>query len=313
MRMPQPKIVVVGSLNMDLIARTSRIPAPGETILGHDFRTAPGGKGANQAVAAARAGARVRMVGRVGRDAFGEELLANLDANEVDHRFVLRDETAATGVAVIVVDDAGENSIVVLSGANMQLTPADVEAAEAAIAEADLMLLQLEIPLPAVQRAAELGRKHGVQVVLNPAPARSLPADLLRLIDVLIPNETETALLTGMPIDTIPDLKAAAAALRAQGPAAVILTLGARGALLSTADQMLLAPAFPVMPVDTTAAGDAFAGGFGAALAGGKSLFEAVRQGNAAGALAATRLGAQPSLPTRSEIAIMLAEAGDNG
>jgi len=310
--MSQPRIVVVGSLNMDLIGRSPRIPVPGETIIGHEFRTAPGGKGANQAVAAARAGAQVRMIGRVGADAFGDELLANLAANAVDHRFVLRDEMAATGVAIIVVDDAGENSIVVLSGTNMRLSPADVEAAEEAIAEADLMLLQLEVPLETVQRAAELGKKHDVRVVLNPAPARPLPADLLAMVDVLIPNETETALLTGMPTDSMAALERAAGLLRDQGVGAVILTLGARGALISTPEQTRLMPAFPVTPVDTTAAGDAFAGGFGAALAGGKSLFEAVRQGNAAGALAATRMGAQPSLPTRGEIALMLAEARDN-
>ncbi len=309
--MSHPKIVVIGSLNMDIIARSPRIPAPGETILGHDFRTAPGGKGANQAVAAARAGARVSMVGRVGADDFGQALLANLDANAVDHRFVLRDEAAATGVAVIVVDDAGENSIVVLSGANMRLAPADVDAAEEAIAEADVMLLQLEIPLATVVRAAQLGRRHGVQVLLNPAPARALPDDLLALVDVLIPNETETALLTGLPASSMDELKAAAGDLRTQGAGAVILTLGARGALIATAEQARLIPAFPITPVDTTAAGDAFAGGLGTALASGADLVRAVRLGNAAGALAATRLGAQPSLPTRAEIEVLLAEAAE--
>jgi ribokinase len=294
---------------MDLVARAPRIPQPGETIIGGDFRTAPGGKGANQAVAAARLGAQVSMVGRVGCDAFAESLLSNLVAAGVDHAFVIQDPEAATGVALIAVDDAGQNSIVVASGANMRLSPADVDSAEAAIAGADALLLQLESPLEAVTRAAEVACAHEVRVILNPAPARSLPAALLSLVDVLIPNESETALLTGLPVGDQAEAQAAAAALRVLGVGTVILTLGERGALLAQKGAAELVPAFEVKPVDTTAAGDAFVGGFAVALAEGKSLAEAVRWGNAAGALATTRLGAQPSLPTRQAVEKLLAGA----
>jgi ribokinase len=183
-------IAVVGSLNMDLVIRSPHIPRPGETIIGGEFHTVPGGKGANQAVAAARLGAQVSMVGRVGHDAFGSALLENLDADGIDHAFVVQDGQAATGVALIVVDDHGENSIVVSSGANMRLSPADV------------LILQLEVPLESVIRSAELARAHGVKVVLNPAPARPLPARLLSMVDVLVPNESEAALLAGLPVGT---------------------------------------------------------------------------------------------------------------
>jgi ribokinase len=293
---------------MDLVARTPRIPQPGETIIGGDFHTVPGGKGANQAVAAARLGAQVSMVGRVGRDAFANPLLENLAAAGVDHTFVTQYPGAATGVALIVVDDAGQNSIVVASGANMRLSPADVDAAEAAIAAADALLLQLESPLETVTRAAEVARTHRVTVILNPAPARPLPAALLSLVDVLIPNESETSLLTGMPVGDQVEAETAAAALRESGVGTVILTLGDRGALLAREGETERFPAFDVTPVDTTAAGDAFVGGFAVALAEGQSLAEAVRWGNAAGALATTKLGAQPSLPNRHALEKLLAE-----
>jgi len=299
-------ITVVGSLNMDLVARAPRIPQPGETIIGGDFHTVPGGKGANQAVAAVRLGAQVSMVGRVGRDAFAESLLNNLAAAGVDHAFVIHDPEAATGVALIVVDDAGQNSIVVASGANMRLSPADVDGAEAAIAGADVLLLQLESPLETVTRAAKVAHAHRVTVILNPAPARSLPDALLALVDVLIPNESETALLTGLPVRDPAEAEAAAAALRELGVGTVILTLGERGALLAREDRAEYFPAFEVTPVDTTASGDAFVGGFAVALAEGRSLAEAVQWGNGAGALATTRLGAQPSLPTRQELERLL-------
>jgi ribokinase len=300
------RVTIVGSLNMDLIARVPRIPEPGETIIGGDFHTAPGGKGANQAVAAARLGAQVSMVGRVGCDAFAESLLNNLTAAGVDHSYVIQDPEAATGVALIAVEDAGQNSIVVVSGANMRLSPADVDGAEATIASADALLLQLESPLGTVIRAAEVAHSHGVIVILNPAPARSLPAALMSLVDVLIPNESETALLTGLPIGDQAQAEAAAATLRGMGVGTVILTLGERGALLAQARAIELVPAFEVTPVDTTGAGDAFVGGFAVALAEGRSLAEAVRRGNAAGAVTTTRLGAQLSMPTREAVERLL-------
>jgi ribokinase len=293
---------------MDLVARAPRIPQPGETIIGRDFHTLPGGKGANQAVAAARLGATVAMVGRVGGDAFARLLLDNLAAAGVDHTSVTQDSGAATGVALIVVDAAGQNSIVVASGANMRLSPADVETAETAIASADVLLLQLETPLETVTRAAQIAHAHGVTVILNPAPARPLPPALLSLVDVLVPNESETALLTGLPIDSRARVEAAAGALRESGVGAVILTLGERGALLAQAGGTQVFPAFMVTAVDTTAAGDAFMGGLAVALAEGQSLAESIRWGNAAGALAATQLGAQPSLPTRRAVEKLLAE-----
>ena len=301
-------VTVVGSLNMDLVIRSPRMPLPGETIIGGEFHTVPGGKGANQAVAAARLGAQVSMVGRVGQDAFADALLENLAADGVVHTHVGQDEVAATGVALIVVDEAGEHSLVVASGANMRLSPADVNAAEATIADSKTLLVQLESPLETVARAVEVARAHGVIVILNPAPARSLPAELLEQIDVLIPNESETVLLTGMPVDDLGEAEAAAGRLRQLGVGTVILTLGDRGALLARESGAEVFPAFDVSPVDTTAAGDAFVGGLAVALAEGRALAEAVRWGNAAGALATTMLGAQTSLPTREALEKMLAE-----
>jgi ribokinase len=301
-----PRVTVVGSLNMDLVVRAPRIPQPGETIIGTGFHTVPGGKGANQAVAASQLGATVTMIGRVGQDAYADALLHHLSAAGVDHTFVVQDSEAATGVALIVVDDAGENSIVVASGANARLSPADVDASQTSIASADALVLQLESPLETVTRAAQLAHMHGVTVVLNPAPARPLPPSLLRLVDVLIPNENEAMRLTNMPFSDTVAIAAAAAALRAQGVETVILTLGERGALLAREGDTHVVPAFQVTPVDTTAAGDAFVAGFAVAWAAGHPIEDAVRWGNAAGALATTRLGAQSSLPTRQEVEQLL-------
>ncbi|HSR29658.1 MAG TPA: ribokinase [Anaerolineae bacterium] len=301
-------IAVVGSLNMDLVIRSPRIPRPGETILGGELHTVPGGKGANQAVAAARLEAQVYMVGRVGRDAFAGALVENLAADGIDHTFVVQDEETATGVALIVVDDDGENSIVVSSGANMRLSPADVEAAESVIAAADLLILQLEVPLESVIRGAELARAHGVKVVLNPAPARPLPAGLLSLVDVLVPNESEAALLADLPAGTQSEAEKAAEALLQSGVGTVILTLGERGALTIRDGITQAFPAYEVKPVDTTAAGDAFVAGLAVALAEGKGLYEAVQWANAAGGLATTKLGAQPSLPTRQALESLLSD-----
>jgi ribokinase len=303
-----PKIVVVGSLNMDLIVGAPRIPAPGETIMGHEFHTAPGGKGANQAVAAARLGARVSMVGRVGDDAYGRTQLSNLAADGVDTTFVTLDSETHTGVALIIVDDAGENSIVVSSGANWRVSAADVDAAEHVIADADMLLLQLEIRPEAVERAAELAARHGVSVVLNPAPAGPLSSGLLARVSYLIPNEGETAILSGQPVADLESAHSAARALRQRGVGTVVMTLGGRGALLIAAGQELQVPAFSVKVVDTTAAGDAFVAGFAVAVASGQPLAEAVRFAAAAGALATKKMGAQPSLPVLEEVNRLLEE-----
>jgi len=301
------KITVVGSLNMDLVVRAPYIPQPGETIIGSEFQTIPGGKGANQAVATARLGGQVSMVGRVGDDAFADVLLDNLKSAEVDSTFVTRDLKTASGVALIVVDDQGENSIVVASGANMHLTVEDIEAARQIIADSDVLLLQLEVPLPVITRAAQIAQEHQVTVILNPAPAMTLPAELLELVDVLVPNESETALLTGLLIESQTELEKAAQSLLKSGLRSVVITLGGRGAFLASLDyETRLYEAFSVQPVDTTAAGDAFMAGLAVNYGAGKTLPDAIRWGNAAGAMATLRFGAQTSLPQKMEVARLL-------
>lgn len=293
-------IVVVGSLNMDLVVQAPHIPVPGETVMGHDFGTFPGGKGANQAVAAARLGAEVTLVGRVGADEFGQRLLRRLETEGVDVKHVGVDEQAATGIALITLEASGENSIVVAPGANMRLLPTDVVATWQDLEGVDALVMPLESPLESVIAAAGLARKRGIRVMLNPAPAQPLPATLLEQVDVLVPNESEAAALTGMPVETLAQAEAAAHKLSARGAGAVVLTLGARGALLLGADGVgQHFPAHRIQVVDTTAAGDAFVGALTVALAEGQPLERAVRWGNGAGALATTKLGAQPSLPGR--------------
>lgn len=303
------KIVVIGSLNMDLVTSAAKIPAPGETVIGGDLRTVPGGKGANQAVAAARAGAQVSMVGHVGDDVFAQQLLTGLRRDGVDCTQVTP-VASASGVALIVVDHSGQNSIVVAPGANGRVTPADIDAAAPVIAAADVMLLQLEIPLESVARAAALGKQHDVTVILNPAPAQPLPRALLANVDILVPNESETSTLTGMPAATIDEIRAAATHLRDQGLPTVIVTMGGRGALMASTSGQRHYHAFAVAPVvDTTAAGDAFVGGLAAALARGEALSNALVWGSAAGALAVTKAGAQPSLPDQDALAEQVARA----
>jgi ribokinase len=302
------RIAVVGSMNMDLVVKTPHLPKPGETVIGEDLLTVPGGKGANQAVAAARLGAKVAMIGRVGDDLFGQQLRENLIADQIDLRHVIVTPGTGSGVALIVVDEKGQNSIVVSSGANARVTVADVDSAAKAITTADVLVLQLEIPLEAVTRAAQLARQSGVQVILNPAPAQKLPADLLALVDILIPNESETATITALSIESQEEMGAAAAELMAAGVGSVILTLGERGAFLAQKGATRHFPPFVVdQVVDTTAAGDAFVGGLASAIGEGKPIMEAVSWGNAAGALAVTRTGAQLSLPIREEVERLLA------
>lgn len=303
-------IIVVGSLNMDLVVRSPRHPLPGETLLGGDFRTFPGGKGANQAVAAARVGGIVSMVGRVGSDDFGAALLQNLATNGVNATHVRRDAEAATGVALITVGADGQNTIVVAPGANGRLVPGDVAAAQELFGDGDVLLLQLEIPLPAVNRAIEEAHRRDTRVVLNPAPAQPLDAALLKQVDVLVPNQSELGLLTGMAVESIEDITAAAQALRAQGVKNIIVTLGGEGVVVVDEMNVSQLPPYKVEVVDTTAAGDAFVGAFAVALGRGSGLVEAARWGNAAGALAVTKAGAQPSLPSRAELEQLLARNG---
>ena len=301
-------ILVIGSLNADLVVRAPRFPAPGETIRGEDLVTVPGGKGANQAVAAARLGTDVAMIGRVGADSFGASLVENLKQNHVDATHVTRDMSAATGTAVIVVDSHGQNSIVLSPGANAKVKPADVEPASFSDPSAGsgqrvkLLLLQLEIPIETVVHAARLAKQNGVRVLLNPAPARELPDELLSNADYLLPNETELNLLAGKSVSDIASVETAARSLVTRGAKNVIVTLGANGALIVSKDATKHIPSFKVNVVDTTAAGDAFIGGFAVALLNGKSLEDAVQYACACGALAVTKFGAQPSLPTKQEV-----------
>jgi ribokinase len=306
-----PNILVVGSLNADLVVRAPRFPQPGETISGEDLQVIPGGKGANQAVAAARHGANVAMLGRVGKDNFGDLLLENLRSNRVETELIRRDD-ASTGTAIIVVDADGQNSIVLSAGANGNVSSSDVENASFSIF--NLLLLQMEIPTPTVLSAARRAKENGVRVILNPAPAKELADELIALADFIVPNETELSILTGMEVKDFPSAAAASRKLRERGAQNVIVTLGSKGALLVTGEEVTHVEAYPVEVVDTTAAGDAFIGGFAAKLLESASLLSvrkqapafqitsAVRYACACGALAATRFGAQPSLPTKEEV-----------
>ncbi len=300
--MPSKPIVVVGSSNTDMIIKLDRIPRPGETILGGEFVTAAGGKGANQAVAAARAGGRISFIARVGQDVFGDQAVAGFvkDGINVDH--VVRDQAAPSGVALIFVAKNGENSIAVASGANANLAPADVERARTLIASAGVIVMQLETPLDTVQAAAQIAARAGVRVILNPAPAQPLPDELLRLVSVLTPNEIEAELLTGVKVVDPASAGRAADLLLARGVQTVIITLGERGAFVAADGLHKLIPAFSMQAVDTTAAGDVFNGSLAVALAEGQELEPSVRFASAAGAISVTRMGAQPSAPQRAEI-----------
>lgn len=297
-----PHITVVGSINMDLVVRSDHLHGPGETILGDDYHTIPGGKGANQAVAAVRLGAQVDMIGRVGKDAFGDLLRENLQREGVNVSTVEVDPYSSSGIALITIDKEGQNTIVVASGTNMAMTTAQVRQAFSKVAHMDVVVMQLEIPLDCVEEAARLAAARGAKVVLNPAPARPLLSSTLKLVDLIVPNESETSLLTNLPINDFEQAETAARSLIQNGAHSVVLTLGRRGAMVVENDQPgIHIPPHPVHVVDTTAAGDAFVAGLAVGLAEGKSLLEAVRLGNAAGAFAVTRLGAQPAMPRRSE------------
>jgi len=297
-----PQIVVVGSSNMDLVVRSSRIPVPGETILGGDFLMIPGGKGANQAVAAAKLGARVHFVARLGNDVFGRKSLDNFRAEGLDTTYVSLTGDAPSGVALITVDHAGNNAIVVAPGANARLSPDDVRRAEDQIRSAGAVVAQLEVPVATVQCVAEIADEAGVPFILNPAPAQELATALLEKVAVLTPNESETRILTGIEAVDEGSARKAARKLLAAGVEAVIVTMGSKGFLLADGDAMEFIPAVEVKAVDATAAGDAFTGSLAVALAQGESLREAALFANRVAAFSVTRLGAQPSMPTRQEL-----------
>jgi len=295
-----PDVVVLGSLNMDLVVRSSHIPLPGETVHGSAFVTIPGGKGANQAAATARLGAQTEMVGCVGSDGFGDTLLENMRAQGVGVDHIRMVDDTPSGIALITVADSGENSIVVAPGANACVTADDVSDIECLLAQAQLLVMQFEVPLPVVERAIVTARRLHVPVILNPAPAYAVEPGFLDGVQCLIVNETEVQTLSGRSVTDLDSAKGAAQVLLAHGVPTVIVTLGAQGALLVSRDSAAHVPARKVDVVDTTAAGDAFVGGFAVGLLRGLPLPEAVRYGTCAGTLAATVLGAQTSLPTAS-------------
>jgi ribokinase len=310
--MKTPRVVVVGSSNTDMVVKSQRLPAPGETVTGGQFVVAAGGKGANQAVAAARLGAKVTFVAKLGQDMFGDQAVEGYRREGIVTDFILRDPDHPTGVALILVDGKGENLISVASGANHALTPEDVAKAADAIRAADVVLLQLETPIETVAFTARLAAEAGVAVVLDPAPAPDVPLDgeLLGHVAYLTPNETEAERLTGIRVTDEASARAAAAKLLRSGARHAIITLGTKGALVAAADRMVLVPSFPVEARDSTAAGDAFNGGLACALARGMSLEDAVREASLVGALSVTRLGAQPSLPTVEELRRFAATVG---
>jgi ribokinase len=306
-----PKIVVFGSLNMDFVVRVPRLPSPGETALGSGFEMIPGGKGANQACAVGRIGSGAvqgSMVGRVGYDVFADHLKASLSAAGVDVNFVHATKSAPTGVAFIWVEEHGQNSIVVASGANHSFSAADVEALRPAVSGARYALFQLESPLIAVETALKLARELGAATILDPAPAHPLSKDILGLVDILTPNESEASLLLGRDSRRIGPTEApdAARQLLDLGCRAVVLKLGDSGCLYYDGKAQLIVPAFPVEAVDSTAAGDVFNGSLAVALAENKPMEEALRFANAAAALSVMKAGAQTSIPTRNQVVSFL-------
>ncbi|WP_256702120.1 ribokinase [Paenibacillus sp. P32E] len=303
--------MIIGSLNMDMVVRTSRAPEAGETLFGQDFTLSPGGKGANQAAAAARLGAEVTMIGRVGKDAFGSELLEVMRQEHIHTEHIGQSETLSTGIASIVVDGEGENRIIVVPGANIEMGPADIAALAPIISQAEMVVLQLETDLSMCAHAAAIADRHGIPVILNPAPARALDDAFLQHVTYLTPNETEAGILAGMAVNSIDDAEQAARILLQKGVSNVIVTLGPKGALIVNHAGSLHIPGFPVQAVDTVAAGDSFNGALAWQLTKGKTLDEAVRFANAVGALAVGKKGAIPSLPQLPEVEQFLQDAAD--
>ena len=299
-------VVVIGSSNIDMVVRCSELPLPGQTILGSDFAMNAGGKGANQAVAAAKMGAKTQLVARLGKDVFAQASQRSFEESGLGTDHLVTDEHAASGVALIYVDDQGENQIVVAPGANKLLTPQDVDNALPVICQAKVMILQLEIPLKTVIHAAKIAKENGTTVVLNPAPVRTLPPELLANTDIIIANEIETQILTGADEIGMNTAVKACKPLLDAGVQTVIMTLGKNGALVTNKDGVTRVPGFKIKAADTTSAGDTFAGAIACALSEGKPLEEAVLFANAAAALTATKVGAQIAMPSRAETEEML-------
>ena len=296
------KIIVLGSSNTDMIVKVPRIPAPGETILGGKFVQAAGGKGANQAVAAARSGGDVTFIANTGDDNFGKEAIEGFKKEGINTEYIFVDKKTPSGVALIFVDEDGENSIAVASGANGTLTPSQIRQIKDLSAGGDILLTQLETPLETVEEAIKIANENGVRVILNPAPAQPLDDDLLKRIDILTPNQSEAELLTGIPVKDEESAKKAASNLLSKGVKTVIVTLGSNGAFLMSKDIQKTIPGFNVKAKDTTAAGDTFNGALAVGLAEGKPIEKAIRWAHAAAAISVTRMGAQPSVPNQKEI-----------
>lgn len=308
MKQDVPTIAVVGSSNMDLVVKSKRIPAKGETILGGDFIMVPGGKGANQAVAAAKLGARVFFIAKLGDDIFGAQSLNNFKKEGVNTKYVLQTKEAPSGVALIMVDDEGSNIIVVAPGANHKLMPEDVKAAESDIALSGALVAQLEVPIETIEFAAELANKSKVPFILDPAPAQKLSPKLLNMVDVLTPNETEAQILTDIEVKDQKSAEAASRKLLECGVKNVILTMGASGYLSSGKDETEFVAAKKVTAADSTAAGDAFTGSLAVGLAQGQALSEAASFANNVAAVSVTKMGAQPSMPTLQEVESFIRE-----
>jgi len=306
----RPKIVVVGSLHMDLTVKTERIPQIGETVLGKHFTMSPGGKGANQAVAAAKLGADVTLVGRVGGDMLGRKLIENANGKRIDTSYIVEDREAATGVALIIVDEKGNNVIAVASGADMKCCPRDIDRAERIIKSSKVLSIQLEIPLHVVEYAIDKAFREEVKVILNPSPAQQLPDDLLRKVHVLTPNETEAEVLSGRKVTSVRAARMIAEKIRERGVENVIITLGKNGAVVATEEETVHVRGIDVNTVDATGAGDAFCGALAVAISSGKELKEAVMYSNCAGALATTKIGAQEALPKASELESFMRSRG---
>lgn len=296
-------IVVVGSLNMDLVVQANRLPLGGETIMGTAFHEIPGGKGANQAVAMARLGASVKMIGKVGKDGFGTSLLSTLKVDGVDTTAIESVEGQSTGVALITLQDSGENSIIVVPGANGEVSPSDIEKNQTAIREAGIVVAQLEVPIETVAKALKTAKEGGAYTILNPAPAQLLSQEILSHVDLLTPNETELALISQMPVTDMLSIRHAAQALINQGVKALVVTLGSEGSLyLNNKGETLYQKAFEVKAIDTTAAGDSFTAGLAVCMNQGLSMGEALEFASKVGALTVQTIGAQSSLPSLKEV-----------
>ena len=302
--MNKPRIIVLGSCNTDMVVKANRLPVPGETILGGTFYMNPGGKGANQAIAASRLGAEVTLVSKIGYDLFGLQALEIYKSEKINTEFIFTDPKNPSGVALISVDSFGENSIIVAPGASRTLSIEDIDKAKEKIKEADIMLMQLEVPIETAEYAAGIAKKYGIKVILNPAPASTLSDKFLNNVHTILPNRIEAEMLSGIKVKDMESARRAAQAISEKGIDNVVITLGRDGAYVKEKDEYCMIPAKKVESVDTTGAGDVFCGAFSVYLSEGHSLTESVRFANAAAAIAVTRIGAQSAIPYKREIFI---------